>query len=381
MKVIPISLLIAAPCLAGDPKSPLESPRDGWEWTLSAGPAVRNVGTVKISSGYRSGGFFLPSLVGGDSLVLPAVGDEGQYDERFYDDGYVRQDAGTSVDGSTWFWGYDDAVQVRGDNLLYSATGSQSVLRDDFRAPAAGAYSKDSLRGFSPHVQFDARSPHRIAGFRVGFSAGFDFTQVDQSLAYSNFAASQFRDDYRLDLVDTYALGGVIPPLAPYQGSQAGPGPLIGNLPSSRVITPVLVFTDSAAFSNQVFSSIDMNVSSLALGPTFGRSMGPVELAFQAGVILNVYQWEARQSESLTGTGAGGSTTLARWAEEDTGTKFRPGVYLQADISYDVGNRFEIGGFARLDTASEFRAQAGPTIFKVDPSGFSAGFQVRYQLP
>lgn len=255
------------------------------------------------------------------------------------------------------------------------------MLRGDVESPRGGAYSRDSLRGFSPHLQLDGKSPLSFGGFRVGFSAGFDFTQVDQSLAFSNFAATQFRDDYRLDYVDTYALDGVIPPLAPYNGTLEGNGPLIGNLPSNRTITPVLLFTDTASFSNQVIASIDMDVSSLALGPTLNRSWGPVDVALQAGVILNVYSWEARQSESLSGANSSGTSTLARWTEGDSGTKFRPGVYVQADVSYDVGNHWAIGSFLRLDSASEFRAQAGPSIFKVDPSGFSAGFQIRYQLP
>jgi hypothetical protein len=379
VKLLSPYLALVIPVTAGEPKQTVST--GNWEWTLSAGPSVRNIGTLKINAASRSSAFALPSLVGSSSLVTPSVGNPEVPADRTYDDGYVHQDAGTALDGSTWNWGYESPSQVQGDNLVYTATGSQSVLRGDIDSSRSGAYSRDSLRGFSPHLQLDGVGPRSFAGFRIGFSAGFDYTQVDQSLAFSDFAASQFRDDYRLDYVDTYALGGIIPPSAPYNGTYAGPGPLISNLPINRLITPVLLFTDTAGFSNSAITSIDMDVSSITLGPTLTRSWGPVGLAVQAGVILNVYQWEGRQYESLQGTNSGGPTTLAKWVDHDSGTKFRPGVYLQSDLTYDAGNHLAFGSFFRIDAASEFRAQAGPSTFKVDPSGFSAGFQVRYQLP
>ncbi|MFC7338217.1 hypothetical protein ACFQY0_13565 [Haloferula chungangensis] len=380
MKQVFIFLLLATPAFGGDAKSPVSS-GGNWQWTVSAGPAIRNIGTLKINSGYRSGGVIPPSFVGSSSLTEPNVGAESSTDDRFYNDGYVRQDAGTSTDGNTWYWGYDNAAQVQDKQLAYSATGYQSILRDSYSIPSFGASSRDSLRGFSPHIQVDARGPQKLWGFQLGFSGGFDFTHVDQSLAYSNYSGNQFRDDYRLDYVDSYDLNGVIPPLAPYFGTLGGPGPVIGNVPTSRSITPVLLFTDTASFSNQVWSSIDINVFSFTVGPTLTRSWGPLSMSLQGGLIFNIYDWDAQQGERLTGSNSSGTSTVANWAEGDSGTKFRPGLYGQADISYDVGNNWAIGCYFRVDTAAEFRAQAGPSTFKVDPSGYSAGFQLRYLLP
>ena len=380
MKHLSPLLLFILPVSAGDIVPP-PSTSGGWEWNISVGPSVRNIGSLKINAGSRSGDFILPSLVGESSLVPPPIGEEDEYGDRFYDNGYVRQDEGTSADGSTWYWGHDSAAQVQGDNLMFSASGTQSVVRDTTSDPRTGSFSKDSLSGFSPHVQVDLKSPHTLGGFRVGFSGSFDFTKVDQSLAFSDFSASQLRDNYRLDYTDMYSLGGVVPPSAPYAGSFGGPGPLIGNLPSTRIITPVLLSSDSAAFTNTVFASFDMDVSSLALGPTFSRSWGPLELALQSGLILNLYRWEGHQSEQLKGTNTAGTTTVARWSEKDSGTKFRTGVYAQADLGYDLTDLIGITAFTRFDTAGEFRAQVGPSIMKVDPGGLSAGFQIRYSLP
>jgi len=380
MKRLLLLPLTTLPLLGGDPKATLPD-RGGWEFSLSAGPSYRRLGTLKINSGYRSTPGIVPSFVGGDSLTTPPVGDPDQVAERFYNDGYVRADAGTAIDGSTWFWGYQEAAQVQGDQLVFTATGQQSVFNDGFTAPRAGPSSRDSLRGVAPHLQFDARSPYEVGGFRLGFSAGFDLLEVDQSLRFSNLKGSQQREDFRLDYEDRYDLDGVIPPLAPYNGTFDGPGPLIGNLPTSRSITPVLIGTTNATIANQVRGEIEILATSFTVGPTLSRRWGDFDLSLQGGLILNFLHWEASQYETLAATTATGSTEIARWADGDSGTKFRPGLYAQCDALYHIDEEFSIGAYLRLETAREFRAQAGPTVFRVDPSGFSTGLHLRYTLP
>ena len=371
--------LVCLPALAGDSKTPVPSGGD-WEFSLSAGPAVRNLGQLKINSGYRSGGLILPSFVGSDSFVVPPVGDTSSHADRDYSDGYVRQDGGTALDGSTWYWGYDSASQVQGDQLVYHAAGFQSIRSGTVSAPNAGPATKDSLRGAAPHLQFDARSPHYVGPFRIGFSAGIDFMKADQSLLFSNFSATQVREDYRLDYEDRYDLLGVIPPSAPYQGGIGGPGPLINNIPSSRVVTPVLIFTDTASFDNQVASSIDIDALSFTAGPTLTLKHGAFEFALSGGLIVNIYDWTARQTETLNVTTDDGVSRYASWAESDSGTAVRPGLYAQAELGCAVLENTAIGGFLRLDAAPEFRANAGPTIYKIDPYGVTAGIQIRLMI-
>ena len=378
-RLFPIFLLGCAPAFGGDAKSPAPSGGD-WEFSLSAGPAVRTLGQLKINSGYRSGGFALPSLVGPDSLVVPPVGDTTGYADREYNDGYVRQDAGTSFDGTTWYWGYDSASQVQGDELVYHATGFESIRGDVSSSPNAGPASKDTLDGVAPHLQFDARSPYHVGPFRIGFSAGLDFMKADQSLAFSNFSATQTRENYRLDYEDRYDLQGVIPPGAPYAGSIVGSGPLIDNIPVIRNITPVLVSTDTATFANQVHSSINIEAFSFTLGPTFSLRRGPLEFAISGGMIVNIYDWSASQSETLDASGPSGPSRVAQWHESDSGIKVRPGFYTQTDITYSINEQAGIGAFLRLDAAGEFRAQAGPTIYKIDPYGVTAGIQLRWMI-
>ena len=375
-----LAVVFFVPAKAGEVIIP-EPTGGNWQWSLSAGPAARNVGNLKVNSGYRSSGFVLPSLVGNETSAIPSIGSASALADRQYDDGYVRQDAGTSLDGLTWNWGYDDATQVQGGQLVFSATGSRSARRDSLTASAFGPARSESLRGIAPHIQLDGVSPHEIGGFRIGMSAGFDFTQVDQSLVFSNFAALQTRDDYRVDYTDSYDLNGVIAPIAPYAGAPGGPGPLIGNLPTSRVVTETLVNTESAFVSNLVDTAIDIDVFSLTFGPSLSRTHGRFGYGIQGGVILNVYHWEARQNEQLGATTATGSSTLAAWDESDSGTKFRPGVFAQGDITCRLNDEVSVGAYVRLDVATEFRAQAGPTVYKIDPTGFSTGLMIRYELP
>ncbi len=376
-------LLPSLPVSAGGSKSPAPSPPSGgdWEFSISAGPAYRNVGRIAIQGGYRSGGLALPSFVGADSLTTPAIGETDLPFDRQYNDGFVRQDPGTAGDGSTWNWGYDNASQVQNGELVYQATGFQSIRGDSLSAPATGPSPRRDLEGIAPHLQFDARSPHRIGPFRVGFTAGLDFVKTDRSLRFSNFSAGQTRDDYRLDYEDRYDLAGVIPPLAPYQGSFGGPGPIISNLPAARAMTPVLIGTDTADFSNAVSSSIDLNALSLNLGPTLGLQRGRFDFAMSAGFTFNIYDWEARQDESLNVTTPAGTAEIARWSESDHGVKFRPGVYLQGQAGCALTETIGLSGFLRLDAAKSFRVGAGPTTYEVDPYGVTAGLMLRLALP
>ncbi len=118
----------------------------------------------------------------------------------------------------------------------------------------------------------------------------------------------------------------------------------------------------------------------MTIGPTLNRPSGPFDLNVRGELRLNICDWNAWQSERPDVASSGAMTTVAKRAEGDSGTRFRPGPYAQTDLSYKVGNHLAIRCFFRLDTAREFRAQADPSAFQIDPWGFSIGFQLRDQL-
>lgn len=370
------ALLLTTLAHAGDPKTPIPA-ADGWQWSLSGGPAWHYMGNLSFAGGSRSQSLTLPSFVGTDVLTVPPIGSETMPDERFYNDGYVRQDAGTPTDGSTWFWGYDNASQVQGSNLVYQATGFQSIRRDNITT-GAGALSRDSLRDTGIELRADLLTPWKLGPFRVGGMIGLGIVSADQSIRFSNHNTSQFRDDYRLDYVDSHALGGVIPPQAPYSGTITGPGPLIPNAPASRGLTPVLLSTDSAAFTNQVQADFRDDFIGLTVGPSLIYQNGPWTFVASGGLILELHHYTTRQYEQLNVTSANGNARFAQWAEGDSGIKFRPGLFAQAAARYDVGNNWHLGAYVRGEIADEFRVNAGPSMFRFEPLGFTLGCELGY---
>ena len=59
----------------------------------------------------------------------------------FYDDGYNRVDTSGNRDGLTWFWGYENASQVPGNDtvVMHSATAT---------AIDSGTLDNDPQHGF-----------------------------------------------------------------------------------------------------------------------------------------------------------------------------------------------------------------------------------------
>ena len=155
----------------------------------------------------------------------------------------------------------------------------------------------------------------------------------------------------------------------------------LGGQANMRIPADTPLFTDTANLSNNVFANIDIDVFSFTFGPSLTQSWGPFDASIQAGFIFNIYHWEGQQAERLRVTSGGRTSTYAAWEDKDSGVKFRPGVYAQGDITYAVNEKVRIGAYLRLDTATEFRGQVGPSTFRLDPSGFNSGLQIRWALP
>jgi len=373
--VAALASLIPSPACAGGAKEPLPAAHEPWQWSFSAGPSWSYMGRLSFAGGSRSQFLTLPSFVGDASLSVPPIGDPVAIGDRFYHDGYVRQDAGTAVDGSTWFWGYDNSSQVIGDNLVYQATGFESIRSDSF-STVAGRNTDDGLQSGGLSLRADVTTPWTLGPFRVGGIVGMSLASDSQSYRFANHRATQTRDDYRHDYRDTYALGGVVPPEAPYAGGPVGPGPLISNLPSSRSLTPVLVFTDTAVFTNDVRAQFENEMLSVLLGGTLEHEEGPWSFMVAGGLILEFHRYTSHQSETLNGAGGGARPGFASWSEGRSGTKFRPGLFAELSARYALDRHCFLDGFIRGEIADEFRVRAGPSSFEFEPVGFSIGLRI-----
>jgi hypothetical protein len=98
--------------IAEDAKTPVATSGD-WEFSLSAGPAWHQSGTLDFSGGSRGSVVAIPSFVGDNVLITPHIGAADAYDEREYDDGFVLTDPSTQIDRLTGYWSYQNAGHPR----------------------------------------------------------------------------------------------------------------------------------------------------------------------------------------------------------------------------------------------------------------------------
>jgi hypothetical protein len=381
----PILLFLIAslsPCRGGDAKDATIS-RGNWEFSLSAGPAYRQSGTLGFAAGSRSNAFPLPSFVGENVLVTPPIGPADATADREYDDGFVRLDGSTSIDGYTTYWGYENSSQVSGDNINFHATGFQSI-RSDLETLRGGPSGEERERGIAPVIQFDARYAGKIAGIQPGFNVSFSWVPIELDRAWSDYSQTQTRDDYRHDWTDTYNLGGFgeFVPSAPYAGLPDAPGFTLENIPDSRGFSAVLIGSESASIANSVVTRFRADHTTMSFGPTLRREIDRSwSLDAGAGISLDWLHWSAGQHERLGVTQATGSTTLARWTDESSGNKLLAGLYFQVGAEWrPVDQPWAVKGYLRTDFGGKFSKQVGPSRISYDIEGFTAGLLLTYRL-
>jgi hypothetical protein len=332
----------------------------------------RSLGGVEFQAGSRSQRVRLPSLFGSARLREPAIGAADGFADRQYDDGFMRVDQGTATDGSTAYWGYDRSSQVQGEFLDFHAHGSRS------QSGGSSAYALPDPWGFdadggAPVVAFDWS---RTLGPRwaLGVQAGWSLLGVDGNHDDTNFTATQSGAEYALSYVDRYALQGVIPPTAPYQGSPAGHGPLLDNIPASRSRSESLRSGGQALFFNDVRESLDVDVHTLSLGPTLGARLGPAELQLSAGIAANITQWDASHRETLQVSRDGGrASRLTQWEDHSSDTDILAAFYIQGAVSLPLSERLSLAAFGRYDWCQSLEGTVGPSSFTIDLGGWSVG--------
>lgn len=380
----PLTFLLAASAAAsaGDAKSPA-APSGDWEFSLSAGPAWRQSGSLDFTGGSRSAGSNIPSFVGGNALVTPPIGEDGEFGNRTYDDGYVRTDGSTDIDGYTTNWGYQNAGQVDGDNMSFHATGFQSIRTDTVNRSAAPSLDRRE-QGIAPIIQLDGHYQHEIAGFRPGFNASFVWSPVKLHNRWSDFSLSQVRDDFRHDWTDVYNLGGfggLVPP-APYSGTAAGPGFVLENLPDVRDFNAVQIGTENAALTNSVSTRFSADHSTLSFGPTIGKQMAP-EWTLEAGMGLSLHwlHWSASQNEKLTVSQNGRVKVFREWTDTASGNQFLGGLYFQLATAWTPKDQeWTLKGLLRGDFGQTFSKHIGPSHVSYDLDGLTAAVMISHPL-
>lgn len=381
-----LPLLFACSCaaIAGDAESPVAI-RGDWEFSVSAGPAWRQSGTLGFTGGSRSAGVVIPSFVGDKVLVTPPIGASDAIGSRTYDDGFVGTDTSTGIDGLTSYWGYRTAGQVDlpSDSITFRATGFQSI-RSDFQNASAAPLEDEPQRGIAPVLQFDARYKQEIAGIRPGFSLFLAWSPVDFDSEWSDFSLGQIRDDFRHDWTDVYNLGGfgALVPSAPYSGAPDSPGFLLQNIADSRNMASVPVGSENALVSNQILNRFSADHTTFSFGPTMSRSLQK-DWSIDAGVGVSLHwlHWSASQQEQLSVTQGNTRTVIGEWQDSTSGDRILAGIYLQLALEWKPADfDWSVRSMLRTELGQTFSKQVGPSRITYHTDGLTAAVILSHPL-
>jgi hypothetical protein len=287
---------------------------------------------------FRAGFNMRASFSESASFALPAAPGAGAAVNRQYTDGFVNVDSSGNAGGQTWNWGYQDAPQISGGNLLMHASGS-----------ASGSTPATADPNFGLDFNYVRDLGHETWG-QWGVKVAFGFTPISiQDHAPINASSES--------ITDAYALNGVVPPLAPYSGSFNGPGPVISSQPISRTASTSELLINGS-------HTLDASLYDLRLGPSFNIPLFK-RLSLQAGggLALGMMDSEFSFTEiTPAGTVSGKSDHVGLLL----------GAYAEVGFAYQLchcaslftGAQFQyLGDFNQTADGRNARLDIGQTIF------------------
>ena len=320
-----------------------------------------------------------------------------------HDDGFVLPDVSGNVGGRTWNWAYTRDDQVEAGTLRLSRKSSQSRRSDttaithlahahSFRSRAERDISQDPSHGAEIVYEHDLLRGGR---FTLGLEAAFAFNRLSAaSTGVSvvpvflntkyDFRATSVLSGFDTSLVDSFALDGVIAPLAPYTGSFEGPSAVIAASPhgtSSRNvdISPIpSSFSQSSTYRSHVEAVVDgthefnADIYAFRFGPSAEMALTDrLSASLSAGIALNLVDADAAYSESIFVPASGGSLSRSgRNSERD----LLFGGYIEARFALRMSKRISVYTAGQLNFSQSFEHTVGNKTVNVDMgSAFSLG--------
>jgi hypothetical protein len=271
--------------------------------------------------------------------------------ERFYDDGYNRVDSSGNFGDTTWFWGYENPSQMAGDGIVMTSSSSS-------RQYNSRGHDGDPQHGLELVYN---RVLGRLGRGLWGLEGAFGFTPL--TIRDNRALAAD-----RIDIADTYPSGGIVVPAAPYAGTQAGPGPMIGSVPG-RTVT--IVAGGSTLIGER---RLDMNLYGFRLGPFYELPLTErVALSLSGGLALGAVESRFGYQERW----AGGGFQSGRGSRSD----LLVGGYLAGNLSYALteslhlftGLQFQhLDGFTQRVDEKSAKVDFGKSLY------VTLGFGVRF---
>jgi len=253
-----------------------------------------------------------------------------------YDNGFVHVDSSGNLGGQTWNWSYADDSQFNpadGGSISYSLTHSL--------ADAGAENDSEAESGVECYGYYDmgavAIPGLRERGATWGFRGGLHYARVNIDNQAALFSGTS-------TLTDTFHLGGVIPPLAPFSGSFNGPGPLMGDSPD-RVVSP------GAQALVEGTREIDVHLTTLSLG---GYLEIPVvrgfDLTLEGGLNAAIASgsYDFKSATTIAGLGTRNSSG------SDSDTTILPGAYVGVSGIYQLTDAWALQASGRYQYMDNF---------------------------
>ncbi|MBU4200405.1 MAG: hypothetical protein KKG09_01230 [Verrucomicrobia bacterium] len=350
------------------------------KWRVTVGMLYRRIGVQRFKAGSYSSGYKIGSKSGDDHWDGPA----DQDGNRTYDNGYVRSDDFTDLDGGTWNWGYTSGRQVEGNTIDFS--GVNRVWREYSRqvtvVEGETSDNADSRGGLLVEAErYLAQTRYLDCGLRLGVSREQTFQASGEM---STFEDKQQWDTLENRVVDTYNISGtgITPDSTVYRGNRSDQGPVIDTAPMiRREAGSELVSSETYRAYNIIADSLDMDLSTFSLGLSVKGKYGRVYLTGSTGPTLNLVNTDATYAETLYESSNGGeSRPLMYWEDSTSGTECLFGYYVQGEVGVKIYRGLQAGVFGRYDWLENISGNVGQSRYEVNPAGGSMGGTVGLQF-
>ena len=211
----------------------------------------RNRFSLKATFNFNVKTDFTSTSVNNSGALVPGV-------NRSYDDGFVFRDISGNAGGTTWNWGYNTAGQFNPADPAAPFGGARSLAFHNVTAFGDGTTrsSRDKMLPGLELAYEEVLGRFHITEKRranVGILVSFGYLNLGQKDSGSLAGLVGLQ-------TDKFAPGAVLPPLAPYAGSFAAPGPLLPDVPASRT-------TGLVAATGTVNNKLEGSLYGFNLGP------------------------------------------------------------------------------------------------------------------
>jgi hypothetical protein len=361
-------------------KRSFESAADASErgkWNLSVGILLRMIHGQTFRTESYAKDYNISAQARDVFRRYSPAGDLNSYSDRTYEDGYVNKDDYTDLDGGTRYWGYDSGGQIEGNSVVFSFVGRTYTDYSRSREVTVGETDNHFDRELAPYIQLE-RVIYRLGWFDAGLHLDFYHLAFSDEANYANFKDTQRWKNYAQYDEDVYSIAGtgLTRDSPPYHGSRGSTtGPLINNIPDQRR-SGGTVETGSYTYEayNDIKQSLEMNLSTMSLGPSLSANWWRLQLSGITGATFNFINMTTHYYETLYASDNNGAPgILQTWSDSQDYSECKFGYFIQAQLGLRIIDGFGVGIFGRYDWLENMSGNVGQTRYCINPEGGSVG--------